>query len=256
MARRSQKKQAGLVRGFKIFFIGTCFVFLIVFLCNQAVSFVRTSDLFRIKEVVKSPSIAFLQSSALEQLKGKSIFSVDLPRLEKFIRAQYPQMDDLRVSRRLPDKIYITATKRDPFVFVKTSRKYILLDQEGVVLAQNLDADDRFPKIEGVPVSQNIPVGKPWRDRNLQMALTILRYFHGQNVLKSYSISSVDVHNLSKIRLNIGDSLEIFIDQEHLADKLRKLTILLSQGSGSIDFENVTYIDLRFREPILGKKAL
>ncbi len=62
----------------------------------------------------------------------------------------------------------------------------------------------------------------------------------------------MDVDNLSKVSFNIGPMLEIILDKEDSARKLELLVSLISQKK--LDFREVKYIDLRFKEPVVGKK--
>jgi cell division septal protein FtsQ len=62
----------------------------------------------------------------------------------------------------------------------------------------------------------------------------------------------VDVDNLSKVSFNIGPMLQIILDKEDSARKLEMLVSLISQKK--LDFREVKYIDLRFKEPVVGKK--
>ena len=48
------------------------------------------------------------------------------------------------------------------------------------------------------------------------------------------------------------EELKIIVDRDNIPHKMKILELVLSQAKP--DFEGVQYIDLRFKEPILGKK--
>ena len=60
------------------------------------------------------------------------------------------------------------------------------------------------------------------------------------------------MENLSKIHLVIGRNLDIIVDKDRIQDKLKNLELIFTQGK--LDLSTVKYIDLRFNEPVLGKK--
>jgi hypothetical protein len=42
------------------------------------------------------------------------------------------------------------------------------------------------------------------------------------------------------------------LDREKIAQRIKVLGVVLSQGN--LDMDHVKYVDLRFKEPIIGKK--
>jgi hypothetical protein len=60
------------------------------------------------------------------------------------------------------------------------------------------------------------------------------------------------VENLSKIFLELESGLMIIMDGQNLVDKVHMLNLLLSQKQ--INLQRVNYIDLRFKEPVMGMK--
>ena len=115
------------------------------------------------------------------------------------------------------------------------------------------DPDGRLPLITGLRLPKGrMTIGSLIENEDLQVALGIIRVFRTERALVSYKISKIDVGNLSEIYFYLTESLKVIIDEENFRHKLRILALVLSQAKSELN--TVKYIDLRFKEPILGKK--
>ncbi|MCK5081648.1 MAG: cell division protein FtsQ, partial [Candidatus Omnitrophica bacterium] len=61
-----------------------------------------------------------------------------------------------------------------------------------------------------------------------------------------------NVENLSKIQFTLSNGLVIILDRNNIDRRIKVLGVVLSQGK--LDMKQVKYVDLRFKEPIIGKK--
>ncbi len=218
---------------------------------RQITDHIKRSRLFAIKTVAVEPSGEFAAKDFM-YLKGKNIFDVDPESVQARLGRQYPQIAYLKVSKRFPDTLVVTAKKRNPFAQVQVRHRRVVIDSDGVVVADAGAADDHLPFIKGVRVEQKTKIGAPLTAKNLYAALTIMKIFKESPVLAVYPIASVDVENLSKISLSVGNNFQVILDREHVKQKFKTLELMLSQSK--IDLETVKYIDLRFKEPVVGKK--
>lgn len=252
MARKNSKKNRIPVEAIKFFVISVFAVFIVFVLLNRSVQAFKQSPFFRIKEVVRSPSLQFINSRHLARLEGQNIFLVDLKGVQDRLQAEYPQADRLRIYRQFPDKIFIMAKKREPFAWMNAGQADVLLDKEGVVLMRdNESAGLQLPLIQGVQSQGAVP-GQPVQGKEVGMALDILKAMGEHEVLADYPVSSIDVSNLSRIDFRLANDLNIIIDRDRTRQKLNKLGVLLVQGQ--LDVKSIQYIDLRFKEPVLGTK--
>ena len=55
-----------------------------------------------------------------------------------------------------------------------------------------------------------------------------------------------------KMAKDKASNLKIIMDEDDLDHELKMLSLVLSQAK--VDANNIKYIDMRFKEPILGKK--
>src|SRR5258708_5029325 len=97
-----------IIRIIVFLFIG----FICIISYNKTIEFLTTSPLFAVRDVLIDTSIQFIDVDQLRRLKGQNIFKVDIAKLHARIKAQYPQISQLRVMRQLPDRIKVLAKKR------------------------------------------------------------------------------------------------------------------------------------------------
>ncbi len=215
--------------------------------------FLSNSHYFQIALVSKDPALNFINDGNLEKLIGKNIFDVDLVDLQKNLLAQYPQVAQLRVVRRLPNQLMIVARQRHPFVEIQLKNRAFTLDQHGFILFSTPVAQGTLPVILGIKeTNQRFAIGVPIQSEEMESALNIVRIFKSTPSLLSYQLSKIDIESLAKINLCLSNNLNVIIDSQRVEDKLKLLTFVLTHGG--IRLEEIQYIDLRFQEPILSKK--
>lgn len=215
--------------------------------------FLHKAPLFRIQMVTADPDVQFLAPRILQRIRGQNIFSVDLVRLHRDIRSVFPQIYDLSVQRRFPDTIHINAKRRDPFAQILVNQSYVTIDQEGVVILIDRKAEAKLPLVHFSQLEKKrLVVGMRLAAEEIRTAIRVIDAFYRNNGLSKYPISDVNVDNLTKVTFKIGPMLEIIIDKDDIAAKLDMLVFLISQKK--LDFREVKYIDLRFKEPVVGKK--
>lgn len=115
--------------------------------------------------------------------EGDNIFRVDLAKAEKVLRA-VPQIGDVAIERRLPDRISITVTARHPVAWVAPlekdadpfdPEKSLLVDETGFLMKPRIIQPEFYhlPVIYGVR-SDNIRDGEPLHNEDLRRALALL----------------------------------------------------------------------------------
>ena len=230
------------------------FVLLVtVWVWKSVDGYLHSAPIFRIQEVTADPDVKFLEQRILTKLRGQNIFTVDLNRLHREIRSMFPQIYELSVERRFPDSIHINAKRRDPFAQVLVNQNYFTIDDEGVVIFIDRKPFAKFPLvIQSHLEKKRLVLGTRLATDEIKTAVAVIKAFYNNNTLSKYPISDVDVDNLSKVSFKIGPLLEIILDKDDITAKLDLLVSLISQKK--LDFREVKYIDLRFKEPVVGRK--
>ena len=107
----------------------------VLFAFQRAYSVATHMALFRLKEVTISGNrvLTVDRIRSLAQIEpGQNLFSVALTEAAARIRKD-PMVKTVRLSRRLPDRIAISITERDPIALIARERLYGV-DSEGVLL--------------------------------------------------------------------------------------------------------------------------
>ena len=94
--------------------------------------------------------------------------------------------------------------------------------------------------------------GTALEGKETELALNVLRGFRSQKSLSSYQISELNVENPSMIYFYILNNFKIIIDQYKIDETMNVLVLVLSQAN--LDLTKVKYLDLRFKEPVIGQK--
>ena len=225
----------------------------IYFSGNRLAQAFRSAEFFKVQSIVIDPSLQFINKDDLKDLFGKNIFSVDLNAVQGKLTRRYPQASHLKLVKRFPNKILIVAKKRLPFAQLNAKAKIVTLDEEGVILSVDDSKYDSLPDIIGMNTENlRVVAGLPLNAPSLRTALKLIKLFNEDTSLSQYAVEQVNLSNMSKVYFMLSDSLQIIIDQDNIAHNLKVLGVILSQKE--IEIKQVKYIDLRFKEPIIGKK--
>ncbi len=153
--------------------------------------------------------------------------------------------------KRFPNEILVIAKK--PFAQAIQKQDIITFDEEGMVLSKSSQLNRRLPQVLGLVYQKNIKLGRTFNSIRLSGALKILRVFdENKNAFPSIGVNSVDVTKLSKTKVLLSNKLEVIVDQDKLDQRIRKLALIIAQRT--LDLSKVKYVDLRFKEAIVGKK--
>ncbi len=222
-----------------------------IFVAKQTVFFFTHAEILRVKEIVRAPSLQQVDSQYLDNIVGRNIFAVDLAAIQRRVQSQYPSIDNLRIIRQLPNRILVTAEKREPFAIVVVAKNEVVVDGYGVALEDRAAAFRSLPLIVGVNDASAASPGDSLRSRQTGIALKILQTMAEHPYLSRIKVRTMDVTNLSKIVIALEGYGDIMMDRYQIEQKIDQLGILLSQPE--LDFKNIAYIDLRFKTPISSK---
>ena len=248
--KRDNKKILPYVKYFLIILFVTAVGFIFY---QNTIDYLRNTRLFFIKTIIYDPTLPFSESREITRFKGKSIFDIDVESLQTRLRSQYPQVAYLKVVKRFPDQLIVLAKKRNPVAHVLVNGRDYIVDMDGVVIPHFGDQDSQLPVIRGLRLDRDpARIGFKLKSQNLPVALKILNAYRALPFFAAYPVQRVEMENLSKIHLVIGRNLDIIVDKDRIQDKLKNLELIFTQGK--LDLSTVKYIDLRFNEPVLGKK--
>ena len=237
----------------KTFFVILLSLTLGIFLCQRIFDYLTASEYFSIKTILIDPSLSFIDDRALANLKGKNIFMVDLREVHRHLAGRYPQVEDLRVVRQFPNQIHLQAKARYPFAQIQAGNKVLTLDEKGIVLSSSSLKNEKLPFIIVAHNSYgDYALGGALTGEDHAVGLDIIKSFKFTHALSSYNIEQIDIESLSKINVYLSNKLYVIFDANRIDEKVKILGLILAQGK--VDPKEAKYVDLRFKEPIVGKK--
>ena len=243
---------------------------------SQTEKWLKTSGYFRIREIYYDPSLEFLKSSFLPSLKGENLYALDLKRVQRKLQGQYPELTNLRLLKRFPDRLLVMAQKRVAFAKLAVRNWQVSVDKLGSILSMSANSLE-LPLVGGKNFSTLEPqIGATVKGQEFKAAIKIIDEFRNNADLENYHLARVEMENISEINFFISkkllaakdpmlaqdpalklkefpkEGLRIIIDTDNIPDKINMLGIVLAQTKG--EMEGVKYIDLRFKDALLGKK--
>jgi cell division septal protein FtsQ len=196
-------------------------------------------------------------------LENRNIFSIDLLKESRSISGLYPSYKKIKLIRILPNHLFIDFIKRKPIAYIKLFRNFCV-DEDLVLfdIAEQIEVKNLFPVSAGpsaLPVILGLETkifgaksGKKYYIKELETAIDIIKMFNSNRRLRDASIERINALNADGISFYLSGNLEIKIGQENIKDKIDTLSSLLINVKN--DLNNIEYIDLRFKEPVIKPK--
>ena len=182
--------------------------------------------------------------------EGVNIFSVDFARVEAALR-EIPQVQDVRLARKLPDQIDVSITARRPIAWVaapgetgdpSASEKSLLVDAGGFLMRPRHIMPEYFhlPAIYGAK-SDNVRDGEPLPGEDLRLAVrlieTVARHPNSLLHIRAIDVSRgycLEVVNDSNARILFGTG-----DFEEQLARLQQLLAHCNETGRSLERVNL-----------------
>ena len=255
MRKQSKKRlKVILVRFFLFVFCGTLFL-----LFFQVWRFVKHSRFFLVTSIETNLDASWqnriIRSRALKTVVDKqSIFSVDLGDVSSKLKEDNIEFKDVIVQRKFPNTLHINFIQREPFTQVEINGRFWLLDKEFIVLREVADVSypDKiiiYPLLpKGLEVVAGTKLSMPYAER----VSFLIEQIYSQNLAQNYDIKSLYAYSLNGIYFDLnGVSIRVGSDQYDRKIKLLKELIL---PKFSNDLDRIEYVDLRFKDYVIGYK--
>lgn len=256
--------------------IGLISLFLILFFSAVLLKVLaRNSDFFRVKEIIIRDEVVRPDKKIdLSYFKGSNIFTVNLGREEDYLSRSFPGYQKIKLVKIFPDKIFADFIKRKPVACVKLYR-YFYLDQDMVLYGAPSEADLLgLPIIFGLETKLFGPKqGIKYNIKELAIAFNIIKAVRFNKALEDFQIKKINVADgantsffmaqPAKLPGNtklkhevkaVNEGLEVKIGQDYIADKINILSSLMMEETN--DWDNIKYIDLRFKDPVIKFKNM
>jgi len=233
------------------------------FLLGYIWSLLTTSDYFVIREITaKSGPI-----SALDYLKGRNIFSVDLKRESWKALLGCADCRNVKISRVLPGRLFVDFIKRQPVALARLY-KFFVFDADGVFFPAPPEAENiNLPVVYGLEskIFGPKPAGR-YNIKEVRLALEIIKEFKASSLLSNFQLKKINLANLQSASFFIllprpaepdnraisqleYNGFEVKIGYNNIREKIVILGGLILQAKK--DLANIEYVDLRFKEPVI-----
>lgn len=207
--------------------------------------FITKSNYFIIKKVaiLGNPIISGEDvKEKTENLIGKNIFFINKREIAKEAKKN-PYVEDVEISKIYPKQINIKIVEKQGIYYVnKDSYKYVL-NNRLILLEKAENIDNRnLVELKGIQVEDS-ELGTSVLDNDRISDLLDIFYQIIKNNPTNYKIDSIDVSDLTNIRVYIGGVEGRLGTDENILDKMNKLLHIMSNPQIGI---SKGYIDVGF----------
>jgi cell division septal protein FtsQ len=252
MPRRKKNQDVSLyIKIFTISFVIVLSTLMGFLVWKHSVSYLYAASDFQVKSVYVDPNLHFIREEDKTRLYGMNIFNVDLEGVQNMLLYKYPQIDDVKVTRKFPDTISFVAKRRDPIAQFIYDGKTVTIDEKGYVISLKSKLDPKLTFVQNLNYDQQPVLGLPYLNERLRLTLDVILNFIHERDLSEYELVTIDASNPTKVLAKVSNGVDIILDQYHLEKKMAVLGFVLNEGD--LNYDEVAYIDLRFKEPVIGK---
>ncbi len=239
--KRKHKKQIARRRRFVVIL---CVIFVaVIFVLSNTVLFLLDEVEVVGNELYAAEDI----TQCMEVAAGDNLFRIDTDGEAERIAANLPYIDEVRVSRKFPNKLVVSVVEEKiAYKIGINGASGILLNHEGKVL----QATDYLPSYDVTEVVganvESYEVGKPLDeeadDGKIGVVNDIIQYLEENGIL---DIRYIDIKDKFDIRLNYNFQIRIYLGEpSELEDKIIMLGGVLERihgtDFGTIDIRSTT----------------
>lgn len=220
----------------KIFWL-FIFCFLLIYFCFFLVF---EYSLFKIKkvEILGLQRQKILKLEILKRTLNKNLLIFSVPKLEKEIKNEFLSIKEIKISKKIPDKLIVELKEREIFAQY-CAKDCFWVDKEGMIFEKTKESN--LIKIGSKEIKN---LGEKITDsQKMSKIASIL------DNLKNMEIGVVQIYflNSTEIDFKTQDGFSIFFDLEKDSNwQIEKLKIAFEKEITKEKRKNLQYIDLRF----------
>lgn len=136
---------------------------------------------------------------------GDNLFRVDSDEVERALLAEYPYIQEVRVRRRLPNRLVLQLTEAEPLGAFLQDGGYILVSTQGRVLEVSTGpCPEQYLQVSGVPISGAVPCTDLPEEQDESLNMLI------------YLVEAIEQTGFEQItKIDLSDRLNIFIEYDN-----------------------------------------
>lgn len=206
---------------------------------------INSQDCSRLIEDEINKKIAFFDS--------RSILLFNLEQTKREILAKFPQVQDIRIVRQFPSKIYASVEeRRGVAVFIDGGGRRFFVDMQGVAFESATDSGGIIEINDGrvaEAAAGSQVISKELLDGILRMKGQI-------DGTGKVAVTSATVATLERVNLLTSEGWYIYFNPlKDINDQLVKLNAVLADNTFQTKRQNLEYLDIRFTRIYLKEKS-
>ncbi|KON14049.1 peptidase S49 [Clostridium botulinum] len=217
----------------------------LLFLIMGVIIFVTKSNVFIVKKVAVTGNPIITGEDVKERCEkvlGENIFFVSKSDLTKEAKKN-PYVEAVTVTKKFPKQININIVEKEGIYYLDEGKNKLILSNRLVLLERTDDLRGRnLVEIKGIEYKEG-EVGERVLDDNRISEILTTFYNIVRNNPTEYNISSIDLHDLTNIKVYIGEVEGRLGNDENLLDKMNKILHIVSSQEVAM---NKGYIDVSF----------
>lgn len=205
-------------------------------------------NFFKINQVIcfdnQDPCQAELWFKTNSLLLGKNIISLSPQKTEALIKEELPGIDQVKLEKKLPDKLIVHLVKRKPIAVIEANGEYYQVDYQGVILAK-LDQPTDLPLI----VSGEFSVTVDNRQFKSDLVLSSLDFLY-QLLISNIEARRIEITDSRELTVFLKTGPKVLISlNKNIKEQVDSLQLILERAK--IEGKQIELIDLRFDKPII-----
>lgn len=220
--------------------------------------FFRDSKLFLVEDIKtnlgKDSIPGEKDLGSLLGTEDKSLFSLNLSGLSSKLRKEYPQYREIVIQREFPQTLYINFIEREPFFQMNIGGSYYLVDKSHIVIAPSSPQPFKNKIIVHTLLSKKLEVspGSKIIFPYSRKVNSLIEELYSHDFFQSHQVTSLYAFSVNDIWFDL-DGIEIRAGNGGYKKKV-KLLIDLILPRFKNDLAKIKYIDLRFKDYVVGYK--
>lgn len=189
-------------------------------------------------------------------LKTKSIWLINLKKINNSLLENFPQIAKVNLKRKFPNTLEVKIEEKKPIAIFCQNDNYFLIDEEGVVYEKvNDERINQFFKILDLTLIKEIELGE--RVIGKEEISKILEIKSKLTDDLKIPIEEIAIGPEKRLNVKTQEGWEIyFVLKEDLNWEITKLKVVLENRIPPEKRKNLKYIDLRFEKVYISPEGL
>ncbi|MBN2120988.1 MAG: FtsQ-type POTRA domain-containing protein [Candidatus Omnitrophica bacterium] len=255
MKKVHKKRIRGLVVAISLF-IAAAFLALLFFSVKK---FFTESNLFLVRQIrtnLDEVIDPYKTNIKLPQgaINNKNLFLLDIKNISRTLEKKYPQYKNVFVRRQFPSTLFIEFVERLPFFQIDIRGDFWFVDDENIIISG--PKPKPYPGLVAVyglfPKSAVMSVGREISFSFSDRVNSLIKELKALGLLDNFKVTSLQAYSLNNIWFDL-EGIKIKVGDTEYRKKLGLLERLILPRFKE-DFDKIDYIDLRFKDYVVGYK--